>query len=219
MEIEFFRVYIQRGKRSGESVYCVLITAPLALFSRHNTYTDDQLLRCYRDSGNNQWLGALLQRYTGMLLGVGLKYLKDQTIAEDAVQHVFELALTKLPQGEIANFKGWLYVLMRNYCLQYLRDRKLIAGDNVLEQYDGTADTGADVRLLEEQLTHVEDALTEIAEEQRITITLFYLQKHSYEQIIEKTGFTFMQVKSYIQNGKRNLKTILTRRFRNSGNE
>lgn len=154
-----------------------------------------------------------------MLLGVGIKYLKDEALAEDAVQHVFELALTKLPAGEIANFKGWLYVLMRNYCLQYLRDRKPMAGDNVLEQYDGTADTGADVRLLEEQLTHVADALTEIAEEQRITITLFYLQKHSYEQIIEKTGFTFMQVKSYIQNGKRNLKTILMRKFRNSGNE
>ncbi len=191
----------------------------MALFSRHTTYTDDELLRLYRQSADNQWLGALLQRYTGMLLGVGIKYLKDEALAEDAVQHVFELALTKLPAGEIANFKGWLYVLMRNYCLQYLRDRKPMAGDNVLEQYDGTADTGADVRLLEEQLTHVADALTEIAEEQRITITLFYLQKHSYEQIIEKTGFTFMQVKSYIQNGKRNLKTILMRKFRNSGNE
>lgn len=191
----------------------------MAIFSKHTTYTDDELLRFYRLSADNQWLGVLLQRYTGILLGVGIKYLKETSLAEDAVQQVFELALTKLPQGEIANFKGWLYVLMRNYCLQYLRDRKLVAGDNVLEQYDGTADTGNDVRLLEEQLTHVEDALTEIAEEQRLAITLFYLQKHSYEQIIEKTGFTFMQVKSYIQNGKRNLKTILMRKFRSSGND
>lgn len=202
-----------------ETVYCETNTAPLPIFSKHTTYTDDELLRFYRQSADNRWLGVLLQRYTGMLLGVGIKYLKEQAVAEDAVQHVFELALTKLPQGEIANFKGWLYILMRNYCLQYLRDRKLMAGDNVLEQYDGTADSGADVRLLEEQLTHVEDALTEITEEQRLAITLFYLQKHSYEQIIEKTGFTFMQVKSYIQNGKRNLKTILMRKFRSGGND
>ena len=61
----------------------------------------------------------------------------------------------------------------------------------------------------------INEALARLSEEQRVTISLFYLEHNSYEQIISVTGYTFMQVKSYIQNGKRNLRTILTPILRN----
>jgi DNA-directed RNA polymerase specialized sigma24 family protein len=63
----------------------------------HSTYSnlsDEELLAAYKASGDNHWLGHLLQRYTGLLLGVALKYLKNKTLAEDAVQQVFMKALT-----------------------------------------------------------------------------------------------------------------------------
>jgi len=183
---------------------------------QHNNLTDEELLRAYRADGDNQWLGYLLQRYTALLLGVALKYLKEKAQAEDAVQHVFMKALTHLPKEEILNFKGWLYVLMRNHCLQLLRDKTYNAGEETLAYMpDATVDKAA-TQLHEHTLEQMSEAIEQLADEQKRTIRLFYLEKNSYEQIIAKTGYSFMQVKSYIQNGKRNLKTLLLKKLGNS---
>lgn len=176
---------------------------------QHPNLTDDELLRAYRADGDNQWLGYLLQRYTTLLLGVALKYLKDKPQAEDAVQQVFMKALTHIPKEEILNFKGWLYVLMRNHCLQQLRDKTYNAGEAMLTNITVPETDKEDMQWQERTLQQMTEALEQLSAEQKQTITLFYLQRNSYEQIIEKTGFTFMQVKSYIQNGKRNLKMLL----------
>lgn len=162
-------------------------------------------------------MGVLLQRYTALLLGVAMKYLKDRTMAEDAVQQVFEAALTHLPAQPILNFKGWLYILMRNHCLQQLRSKTYTAGEELIEALPYDAGTGTqEAHQLEHTLQQMTEAIEQLSEEQRSTITLFYLQRHTYEQIIERTGYTFMQVKSYIQNGRRNLKTILSKKLGNT---
>jgi RNA polymerase sigma-70 factor (ECF subfamily) len=180
----------------------------------HSTLSDDDLLLHYRRTGDAEWLGRLLQRYTVLLLGVAMKYLKDKDAAHDAVQAVFLKALTHLPQGEIQNFKGWLYILTRNYCLQLLRDSPYLAGEEALDRLPGTDDNGREEALLREQsLSSLEEAMKELGEEQRETVTMFYLQKMSYADITARTGYSFAQVKSYIQNGKRNLKIILLKRL------
>lgn len=173
--------------------------------------TDEELLHNYRNDGDNQWLGYLLLRYTALLFGVALKYLKDKSQAEDAVQQVFEKALTHLPQQEMHNFKGWLYILIRNHCLQQLRDKTYNAGEAALIQLPADNADREEVLWHEHTLQQVEDAIEQLNEEQRKAIVLFYLKKYSYEQIIASTGYTFMQVKSFIQNGKRNLKTTLSK--------
>jgi RNA polymerase sigma factor (sigma-70 family) len=182
----------------------------------YTNLTDKELLRAYRADSDNQWLGYLLQRYTTLLLGVAHKYLKDKTQAEDAVQQVFEKALTHLPKEEILNFKGWLYILMRNHCLQQLRDKTHYTDEAILAQVSATETSREDLQWQEHTLQQMNEAMALLNEEQRKTISLFYIEKNSYEQIIEKTGYTFMQVKSYIQNGKRNLKTILLKKLGNS---
>jgi RNA polymerase sigma factor (sigma-70 family) len=185
----------------------------LPVTSPHSDLSDEELLMRYRHSSDSQWLGYLLQRYTALLLGVALKYLKNKTQAEDAVQQVFEKVITHLPKDEILNFKGWLYVLMRNHCLQQLRDKTYHADDSAL-QYMPQAETDAEeIKWQEQTLQQMNDAIEQLNEEQKKSITLFYLKKYSYEQIIAETGYTFMQVKSYIQNGKRNLRTILLKKL------
>ncbi len=181
--------------------------------NRYNNLSDTELLQAYHKTGDNQWLGHALQRYTALLFGVAMKYLKEKTLAEDAVQQVFLKALTHLPKEEITNFKGWLYVLMRNHCLQFLRDRLHHADEAVLGNVAAQVQDEEEFRLQEYTLQQMEEGLGQLNEEQRATITLFYLQKKSYEQIMTTTGFTFMQVKSFIQNGKRNLKTILLKKL------
>ncbi len=175
--------------------------------------TDEELISRFRQSGDNEWIGYLLQRYTVLLLGVAMKYLKDRSCAEDAVQQVFYKALTHFPESEIQNFKGWLYVLMRNYCLQQLRERKYnVAGDGI--QHLAAAEEQYEMLQQKEYtLEQMNEALNELNEDQRRTVVLFYLHKMSYQQIMDRTGYSYMQVKSFIQNGKRNLKMLLVKKL------
>jgi len=180
-------------------------------FPDKNDLSDVDLLNQYQAQKDGAVLGILLQRYTLLLLGVALKYLKDKDEAQDAVQQVFEKAIRNLPTGEVRNFKGWLYVLMRNHCFQLLRYKEhhtdpAILGDIETETNDAEAFWWKD-----QAIEDVQTALKQLEEPQRITITMFYLEDRSYKQIMDITGYSFSQVKSYIQNGKRNLKLMLTR--------
>jgi RNA polymerase sigma factor (sigma-70 family) len=173
---------------------------------------DEVLLAEYRSHGDAEVLGLLLCRYTGLLFGVARKYLKDTHLAEDAVQQVFLKVLTSLPDDEIPNFKGWLYVLMRNHSIQYLRK----AGRNQEKELPeiGRADPieTPDFDLQEDVIGQIHEALEGLQPDQRTAITLFYIEKYSYGQIMAATGFSFMQVKSFIQNGKRNLKNSILKK-------
>ncbi|WP_240609318.1 RNA polymerase sigma factor [Flavipsychrobacter stenotrophus] len=180
---------------------------------RHSKLSDEELLQAYRKTSDNMWLGHLLQRYTTLLLGVAMKYLKDRTLAEDAVQQVFLKALTHMPKEEITNFKGWLYILTRNHCLQSLRDKTYNTDTDALHGLASPVVDNEEIRLQEYTLQQMNEGILLLNEEQRVTITLFYLRKKSYEQITAQTGFTYMQVKSFIQNGKRNLKSILLKKL------
>ena len=181
--------------------------------AQHANTSDEALLAAYRRTGQSDYLGTLLQRYTLLMLGVCLKYLKDKEAARDAVQQVFLKVITHLPAGEIQNFKGWLYVLTRNHCLQLLRDKKHYAGDEVLDAL--MAPEAGHTLALEKELTlqQLEAALQELAEPQQTCIRAFYLNQKSYQEIMEETGYSFAQVKSYIQNGKRNLRLSLLQKL------
>lgn len=144
-----------------------------------------------------------------------MKYLKDKTAAQDAVQQVFLKALTHLPKDQIQNFKGWLYILMRNHCLQQLRDLHRYTDDHALATVSVTESDKEALQLKEYTLEQLNEALAQLNDEQRKTIVLFYLHKQSYGQICEQTGWNFAQVKSYIQNGKRNLKQLLLKKLGN----
>lgn len=160
-----------------------------------------------------------LQRYTLLLLGVAMKYLKDKEQAQDAVQQVFLKALTHLPKDEIYNFKGWLYILMRNHCFQSLRDKDYKADDSTLGTLKQEETDHEELMQKEYTLEQMNNALVQLAEEQKNSLTLFYLQKMTYQQIMDKTGYTFIQVKSYIQNGKRNLKALLLKKIAERNND
>ena len=171
---------------------------------------------CPLSADNNQeWIGILLQRYTLLLLGVCMKYLKDETEAKDCVQQIFLKVLTEAPKYKIEFFKSWLYMVAKNHCLMRLRD-KGAKGVKELTENNLTETETDKQELLQNEMTYelLEEAMKELNEEQRICVNLFYLQKQSYQQITERTGYNLMQVKSYIQNGKRNLKIILEKKLR-----
>lgn len=181
---------------------------------RYDHITDAELLENYYASHDQQWIGVLLERYTLLLFGVCMKYMKDEHEAQDCVQQIFLKVLTEVGRYRIDYFKSWLYMVAKNHCLMRLRS----TNGRVLREItdDVLTDTDSDkTELLENERTYdlLEEAMVELSAEQRQCVTLFYLQKKSYSEISEQTGYSPMQVKSYIQNGKRNLKLSLERKI------
>lgn len=185
---------------------------------RYNHITDAELLDYFYADGNQEWIGILLQRYTLLLLGVCMKYLKDETDARDCVQQIFLKVLTEVPKYKIEYFKSWLYMVAKNHCLMRLRDKGARAVKELTDVHSDDEQTDRQ-QWQENETTYdlLEEAIAELNPEQKKCVTLFYLQKQSYQQIAEQTGYSLMQVKSYIQNGKRNLKIILERKLKQSG--
>ncbi len=181
--------------------------------SKHKDLDDKELLLRYYQDYNNDWLGTLLQRYTMLLLGVCMKYLKNEEDAKDSVQQVFLKVIHELPKYKVEFFKSWLYMVAKNHCLMKLRDKGRFTAE-INEQMMGAPDDAEAIpQAIEKdnQLQLMEMAMSALNEEQRTCVTSFYLEKQSYQQIAEGTGYTVMQVKSHIQNGKRNLKIQMLR--------
>ena len=171
---------------------------------------DDALLSSYRKSGDLSVLGRLFEKYVSLIYGVCLKYLKDEDQAKDAVMGIFEELVDKTTRHEIKQFRGWLYVLARNYCLMQLRsDKKMevVTLDDVMESsFDLHPDSA---KYGEEHLTVLERCMDKLPYTQKESVNLFYIQEKCYKEIADTTGYTLNDVKSYIQNGKRNLKICI----------
>jgi RNA polymerase sigma-70 factor (ECF subfamily) len=179
----------------------------------HNTLSDLELIAQYKMSGEHGLVGVLYNRYMTLVYGVCLKYLKDREESRDAVMQIFEKLLVSLREHEIAHFKSWLYVTSRNHCLMALRAKK---GKNFQEISPDFMENDLLLHLqdepeMESNLVKLEKCMEHLAAEQKNCVQLFYLQQKCYKEIVEITGFDDNKVKSYIQNGKRNLRICMER--------
>ncbi len=180
---------------------------------------DDQtLIRQYKSTGDLQHLGVLYGRYMHLVYGVCLRYVEEEQ-AKDAVMQIFEELIDKLKKHEVRHFKSWLHVLARHYCLMQLRQRRRREGhlqpleeERLVENAAAFHHDPEDGLGREEDLQRMERCLETLPEEQRRSVELFYLQERSYREIESQTGYDLKKVKSYIQNGKRNLKNCMEKR-------
>lgn len=170
---------------------------------------ESKLIDAFQSTGDLSVLGRLYKPYLNLVYGVCLKYLKQREDAQDAVNNIFEELIVKLPKQEVLNFKSWLYVVTKNHCLMLLRKNKsrghseelsepIMESQEILHPKDKID--------LEENLVKLETCIAKLKAEQKVCIELFYLKKMCYEEIVIQTKYELKKVKSYIQNGKRNLK-------------
>ncbi|GAC1441491.1 MAG: sigma-70 family RNA polymerase sigma factor [Sediminibacterium sp.] len=184
---------------------------------RYTHITDNELLERFYSDRNNRWLGTLLQRYTLLLLGVCMKYLKNEEEAKDAVQQIFLKAITELEKYKVDYIKSWLYRVARNHCLMKLRDKNIVISIEDKIQLKAEENGRQELVMREASLDMLETTIEELNEAQKTCVTLFYLQKKSYQEITTATGFNLLQVKSHIQNGKRNLKILMEKKMNQHG--
>lgn len=181
--------------------------------------TEAELLARYRELGDVQDLGRLYEPYFHLVYGVCLRYLRAEDDAKDAVMQIFEKLVVDLRRHEVQNLGSWLHTTARNYCLMELRRRKA-APDTVEFGLPGAAGMESEGGLhlvgdddedfpTEEHLRQLDAALARLPPEQQRCLDLFFRQQQSYQEIADATGYDLKQVKSYLQNGKRNLKISL----------
>lgn len=179
----------------------------------NNDLSDKELADRYRKDGDTALLGELYQRYMDLVYGVCLKYFKDAELAKDAVINIFEELITKLRKHEVDNFRGWLHQVARNHCLMQLRtprNLKTVEFKSEFVQTDEPVHLNG-VLEREENLVKLENCLGTLTNDQQRAIRLFYLEGKCYNEIVEITGQDWNQVRSFIQNGRRNLKICMER--------
>ncbi len=173
--------------------------------------TDQELLVEYADSGDLEVLGTLYSRYLHLVYGVSLKYLKDREESQDVVMTIFEKLITDLKKHKVENFKSWLHVTTKNFCLMKLRSstghsEKSDSAIISQESMEFSVPVHHDDSTLEDDLILLENCIEELKEEQKLSVRLFFIEQKCYKDIVVQTGFKLKKVKSYIQNAKRNLK-------------
>jgi RNA polymerase sigma-70 factor (ECF subfamily) len=182
----------------------------LSATNKYSNYSDNDLINTFLEKDDNNIVGVLYERYGHLVLGLCIKYLKNKGEAQDAVIQIFTGLLKDLKKHKIEFFKSWLYVYSKNFCLMELRKRQsalkkeLELKDNVHLIMDYSNPEHLNEK--EKQITLMEQALELLNSEQKKCIDLFYLKNKSYVEIVDITGYTANEVKSHIQNGKRNLK-------------
>ncbi|HLZ16262.1 MAG TPA: sigma-70 family RNA polymerase sigma factor [Cyclobacteriaceae bacterium] len=173
--------------------------------------SDNELIFLYKKTRDLSLIGELYRRYAALTYGVCLKYLKDRDEAKDASMQLFEKLIDTLRTHDVENFRSWLYVTARNHCLMQIRSKKgkfreEIDALDMENQFLLHPEEGNDV---EGDLDKLEDCIKKLADGQKECIRLFYLSEKCYKEITAVTGFDLNQVKSFIQNGKRNLKICM----------
>ena len=184
--------------------------------NNYSSISDSNLISLYKKEENKEIIGELYKRYTKFVFLVSMKYLKNEDDSQDSVMQIFENLFSDLLNHKINNFKSWLYMVTRNHCLMKLRKNQ----KNLKNQQDLKKDTenfmendinshllNNDEKTDKEDIVHL--AINQLNKEQKECVVLFYVEKKSYSEISELTNYPLKKVKSYIQNGKRNLKGIL----------
>ena len=172
---------------------------------------DEALLHAFKENADQQILAQLYLRYTDLVYGVCIKYLKDAEAAKDAVMNIYQELVEKVKLHSIDNFKSWLYVVTKNHCLMQIRKNKKSATVDLDSQVMQSEDFShlESVFEKERQLEKLSGCMEKLAEEQRRTVRLFYLENKCYNEITAITGFNWNKVRSLVQNGRRNLKICM----------
>ena len=185
------------------------------LFVKHNieNLSDGELITRYQKNGNKKYLSPLFERYSHLMFGLCMKYFKNEEKSKDAVLDVFEKLIVDLKHQQVKSFKSWVYVVAKNHCLMQIRNQ--VATNKKFDDYSvSQANDGLEILDdTETKLEHLEEAIEELKDEQKECIKLFFIKEKCYTEVADITGYSLKKVKSYIQNGKRNLKIKLTENY------
>jgi len=177
--------------------------------------SDENLLKEFTTSGDLDFLGHLYSGYMPLVYGVCLRYLKNREESKDAVMQIFETLIVEIPKQRIENFRSWLHVVTKNYCLMQLRTQK--THDEHIKEWMTDSivfmENNSSLHPIDENGQELDIALLNCIEklkgEQKKCIQQFYFENKCYNEIAGNLQLDEKKVKSHLQNAKRNLKLCL----------
>jgi len=184
--------------------------------NKKKDYSDEELLFQFKETGKAEYFQQLYERYIPLIYGLCLKYLQNPEQSQDAVIDIYENLSQKIQDYEIKVFKNWLYSVVKNHCFHILKENKreiivnfdsqLMESDDTLTLFNENGD--------EDKENALNQCLEKLPDPQRLSIEKFFYENKSYAEIVDETGFHLKSVKSYIQNGKRNLKICIEKNLK-----
>lgn len=177
----------------------------------HKTKTDEELIDTYRNKEDLNSVGELFRRYKQLVFGLCLNYFKDTSVSQDAVLDIFEKLIRKLKTHEVEHFKSWLFTLSKNHCLEQLRksSNRFLKESEAKNMYYEQLLHPDDSMRKEELLEKLIECMEALPEKQKQCIQMFYLEKKSYQELSDHLKLSWNKVRSFIQNGRRNLKICM----------
>lgn len=176
---------------------------------KYRQCSDEELILLFIEKQDSAFIGILYERYSHLVMGVALKYLKNVEESQDITSKIFEELPSKLAKHSVDFFKSWLYRVTMNEAFQVLRKKGVEMSTDQFPMLEMETTNQEEIQSKENQLEALEKAIEELKPEQKKCIQLFYLQEKSYAEIAQELNLELMKVKSYIQNGKRNIKLQL----------
>ncbi len=175
---------------------------------KYKLKTDEELVDLFKNDRSSLCIAILYERYSHLVMGTCLKYLKNEVESQDMTMQIFEDLHSKILKHNIQFFKSWLYMVTKNDCFMFLRKKGIISSTDTLEKYE-QEDNYSELESKEIHLQLLEKAIEKLKPEQKQCVTLFYLEEKSYQEISLELNIPLLKVKSAIQNGKRNIKIQL----------
>ena len=174
--------------------------------------TDESLVERFQASGDAKYFEEIWRRYAQGVFNRCLRFLRNSAAAEDLTSDTFLRVIQGIRDYRADNFPGWVSTIARNLCVNHVRSAAARHECMTIEDVKGDQ---SDEK--QQFNAEVEDVLNQLPERQRRTLKLFFIDKYSYKEIVELTGYSHKEVKSYIQNGRRKFRLLWERIHREDG--
>lgn len=173
--------------------------------------SDEDVLHQYCRTRAPEYFAELFNRYVPIVFSICKSYLDHDEDRRDMVMRIFQKCLEKVDQQPVKKFSGWLSLLARNECIDYLRLQEK-APEKALPVKNWESPENGYYHRQESLIRELSVALGSLKPHQRRCIELYYFEEKSYKEISRTTGFSDKEVKSYLQNGKRRLRILIERK-------
>lgn len=161
---------------------------------------EEKLIAAFR-KGDQQAFETLFKGHYAALCRYGFSFLNDRDAAEDVVQNVFVSMWEKRTDYEIqASFKGYLYRMVRNACLNVLKHEKVVAlyAEGNVQSEATHVDQALELATANELGSMIEKAMDKLPEQCRAVFELSRYENLKYSEIAQRLGISEKTVENQI---------------------
>jgi RNA polymerase sigma factor (sigma-70 family) len=193
------------------SEYAMTLSAPGRDAAREQETSDEEVLEAV-GRGDHDALGVLYDRFGRLAYGLAFRVVRDQALAEDAVQEAF-LAVWRSADGykrERAKPSTWILTVVHRRAVDLVRREERRRGEPLEAAPEPTSGPADEDVTLRHRRVAVQAALTQLPGDQRQALELAYYGGLTQSELAERLGVPLGTIKSRMFSGLGRLRELLT---------